>query len=44
MSARLLLIDDEARLLDFLGLLFRDEGYDVTSAASMSSISSPMSV
>jgi DNA-binding NtrC family response regulator len=28
---RLLIVDDEASLLEFLGLLFREEGYEVTT-------------
>jgi two-component system response regulator PilR (NtrC family) len=34
MSARLLLVDDEASLLDFLSLLFQEEGYEVATADS----------
>ncbi len=35
MSRRLLIVDDEASLLDFLSLLFQDEGYEVTTARSV---------
>ena len=34
MKARLLIVDDEANLLDFLNLLFEQEGYRVTPADS----------
>jgi two-component system, NtrC family, response regulator PilR len=37
MSARLLLVDDEASLLDFLSLLFQEEGYEVATADSATS-------
>jgi two-component system response regulator PilR (NtrC family) len=36
-SARLLLVDDEASLLDFLSLLFHEEGYEVATADSAAS-------
>ena len=32
---RLLVVDDEESLLEFLALLFRDEGYELDSAASV---------
>ncbi|HEX7183144.1 MAG TPA: sigma-54 dependent transcriptional regulator [Thermoanaerobaculia bacterium] len=32
MSARLLIVDDESSILDFLSLLFQQEGYDVETA------------
>ena len=32
---RLLVVDDEASLLDFLSLLFRDDGYEVETAGSV---------
>jgi two-component system, NtrC family, response regulator PilR len=35
MSRRLLIVDDEASLLDFLSILFQDEGYEVTTARSV---------
>ena len=35
MSHRILIVDDEASLLEFLSLLFEGEGYAVTTAASM---------
>jgi two-component system response regulator PilR (NtrC family) len=35
LSRRLLIVDDEASLLDFLSLLFQDEGYEVTTARSV---------
>ncbi len=35
MKARLLIVDDEANLLDFLKLLFEQEGYRVTPADSL---------
>ena len=35
MSHRLLIIDDEASLVEFLALLFQSEGYDVTTAGSV---------
>ena len=37
MSARLLLVDDEASLLDFLSLLFQEQGYEVATADSVTS-------
>ena len=36
MTRRLLIVDDEQSLLDFLGILFRDEGYEVVTAESVS--------
>ena len=35
MSRRLLIVDDETSMLDFLSLLFQDEGYEVTTARSV---------
>lgn len=35
-EARILIVDDEANLLDFMSLLLTEEGYDVTSALSLS--------
>lgn len=35
-KARILVVDDEANLLDFMSLLLTEEGYDVTSALSLS--------
>lgn len=35
-EARILVVDDEANLLDFMSLLLTEEGYDVTSALSLS--------
>ncbi|MDA8016689.1 MAG: sigma-54 dependent transcriptional regulator [Thermoanaerobaculia bacterium] len=35
MSQRLLLVDDEQSMLEFLKVLFEEEGYDVTSANSV---------
>ncbi len=35
MSARLLVVDDEESILEFLSLLFRDEGYAVETARSV---------
>ena len=34
MSRRVLIVDDEASMLDFLSLLFEEQGYQVTTAAS----------
>ncbi len=34
-AARLLVVDDEESMLDFLGLLFREEGYEVDTASSV---------
>ncbi len=34
MNRKLLIVDDEESLLEFLSLLFRDEGYEVTTASS----------
>jgi two-component system, NtrC family, response regulator PilR len=35
MKQRLLIVDDEESLLEFLSLLFREEGYDTTTAGSV---------
>ncbi len=35
MSHRILIVDDEESLLEFLSLLFEEEGYEVATAASM---------
>jgi len=36
MTRRILIVDDEASLIDFLSLLFEEEGYQVCTASSMS--------
>jgi two-component system, NtrC family, response regulator PilR len=35
MSARILVVDDERSMLDFLEVLLRDEGYDISTAGSL---------
>jgi two-component system response regulator PilR (NtrC family) len=35
MNARVLVVDDEQSMLDFLEVLLRDEGYDITTAGSL---------